>query len=142
MLFIDPECGAHVLPHTADQKRRAQAKKCKAAAGPKVKGNWGPERYIADTGCPYDLIGQQDVHPADRKNIEQADEPISMDTANGPSDIIDKVLPLQSRGLWSVVKPYVMPNNSPAVLAVGRRCMLEGVFLHLECLHRTQARPP
>ena len=46
-------------------------------------GNRGPVRWLADTGCPADLIGLNDMAAGDLQMIEQANDTICFNTAKG-----------------------------------------------------------
>jgi len=83
---------------------------------------------LADTGCPADLIGLNDMTAGDIERIETAAEPICFSTANGPV-WASSTLPLQGMALMEEINPYVM-EQTPAVLSIGRRCMLHGYSFH------------
>jgi hypothetical protein len=83
---------------------------------------------LADTGCPADLIGLNDMTVGDVERIEAAAEPICFSTANGPV-WAGSTLPLQGVSLLEEINPYVM-EQTPAVLSIGRRCMLHGYSFH------------
>ena len=114
-------------------RRRREGRRCLAAAalfdpqqsGSKLEGsNHGPIRWLADTGCPADLIGLNDMTVGDIERIEQTTEPICFRTANGPV-WANFTFPLQGMALMEEIDPYVM-ESIPAVLSIGRRSMLHG----------------
>ena len=43
----------------------------------------GPDRWLADTGASYDLIGEKHLTRKELDNIELSDVTIEMDSANG-----------------------------------------------------------
>ena len=83
---------------------------------------------MGDTGCPADLIGLNDMTVGDVERIEAAAEPICFSMANGPV-WAGSTLPLQGVSLLEEINPYVM-EQTPAVLSIGRRCMLHGYSFH------------
>jgi len=64
----------------------------------------------------------------DIERIETAAEPICFSTANG-TVWAGSTLPLQGMALMEEINPYVM-EQTPAVLSIGRRCMLHGYSFH------------
>ena len=53
---------------------------------------------------------------------------VQLNTANGET-IADQCLPMQVAPLGETVKPLVL-ENTPAVLSIGRRCMIDGYSFH------------
>ena len=90
---------------------------------------FGPQRWLMDTGSPVDLVGKNDI-PAKylESNSKDSDFHVTLNTANGATTA-DKVLPLQVAPLGESVSPLIL-EESPAVLSIGRRCMLDGYEFH------------
>jgi hypothetical protein len=61
-------------------------------------------------------------------DIERIEDPICFSTANGPV-WASSTLPLQGVALMEEINPYVM-ESTPAVLSIGRRCMVHGFSFH------------
>ena len=80
----------------------------------------GPDAWVADTGCGYDLISMDDVPVRFRKLAEMADHTYSFYSATGDT-AASKTIPIQSRALGETVKPLIL-KSTPAVLSIGMRC--------------------
>ena len=89
----------------------------------KAKGNWGPDRWIGDTGSGHDLISRRDLAPADFEGSVEGDG-ITLTTVNGPAYAGTRIK-LQSSALWDEIEPLVLVDT-PAIISVGRRCMMRG----------------
>ncbi len=61
-------------------------------------------RWLMDTGCPYDLTSRENMQPGHECMIEQAEEAIRLNTANGTLDCYD-VVDVQIGPLGAEVKP-------------------------------------
>ena len=89
----------------------------------------GPQRWIMDTGSPFDLVGRNEIPKSYvNKNIAESEFEITLNTANGETDV-NWTLPLQVAPLGETVNPFLL-ENTPAVLSVGRRCMVDGYEFH------------
>ena len=78
------------------------------------------------TGCPFDLIGEDDLQECDKARL--AEEEIILATANGVVQVT-QVVDMQIGPLGEVSTPYVL-KNTPLVLNVGNRCIHQGYGFH------------
>ena len=98
------------------QNRTAGLTALAAKATAKIK------RWLADTGCGYDLISRSDVHKRHTQKANE-DEVITLYTANGPTEVTHKVnLSIGALGESSVM----LLDETPAVFSIGRRVMHNG----------------
>ena len=98
---------------------------CAVAAS---KGEYGPDRWLIDTGSAFDLVGQHDVPDWNLELAEMTEDMIELSTANGRMNV-DKEVLMQVGPLKRHIKPLLL-SNTPPVLSVGKRCMEEGFSFH------------
>ena len=91
-------------------------------------------RWLADTGCPYDLTSWGQV--TEDGVVEDAEEPVVLKTANGPK-LVSKVVNEQVMRLQENIAPYLM-DDSPDVPTVAFRCQEHGYGFHWD---PSSARP-
>ena len=85
----------------------------------------GPNRWLADTGCGFDLVSENDVSEELSSLNRKSSKPLALNTANGEI-VVDREAAIQIPGLQEpVVHPFIL-EITPAVLSVGRRCMKLG----------------
>jgi len=77
-----------------------------------------------DTGSGHDIVTENELSRAELSNAFDRGNGMSFTTANGQVDAALQVK-MQIPHMKGHTEPYVMPE-SPALLSVGRRCMLEG----------------
>jgi hypothetical protein len=99
-----------------------------ASSVPASVFNSGADRWIADTGCGYDLVQQDVVARVKAPRRPCSEETIRLDTANGVVEITEQVV-LNVPELNEEVRACVL-DATPAVLSVGRRCMEHGYAFH------------
>ena len=78
----------------------------------------GPERWIADTGCGDDLIGDNDMTPQDWQDVEPAPKSLCLKSANGPV-CASHIISYQCTTTGEVIDALVM-KDSPLVISIGR----------------------
>ncbi len=85
----------------------------------------GPRRWLMDTGSGHDLISTQDS-----TNLSKSENgtPLTLCTAAGKIKV-RQIAKVMIDSFKHTATPYVLPNT-PAVLSIGRRCMLEGFAFH------------
>ena len=114
-----------VVPRAASRRsRRSKSPVVAAATLSHV------DRWIADTGCGYDLIQLDEVMRNKVVKRPCKGEPIRLDTANGLVEIKEQVA-LHVPEINEEVRACVL-EATPAVLSVGRRCMEHGYAFHWE----------
>jgi hypothetical protein len=101
-----------------------------AVANGNRSGASGERRWLCDTGCPFDLIGQPSIPLNSRSNAIKAKQAVTMETANGTISC-DRVLQMQIIPFNENIEPYIL-EDSPDVLSIGRRCVDEGFSFHWE----------
>ena len=77
--------------------------------------------WIADTGSAQDLVCRSMIP---KETIYHSSQPLELITANGPQSA-DKQASVRVDCLDRDLDPYVLPNT-PAVISVGMRCILDG----------------
>ena len=88
-----------------------------------------PKRlWLCDTGCPYDLVGCKTIPPEDEEIIEPAQNPTTLETANGDVEVVETI-PMQIDALKEVIDPYIL-DETPDVLSIGKRCEEMGYDFH------------
>ena len=97
-----------------------------AVAGRKSCDKLGPDAWVADTGCGFDLISMADVPERFRKYAEKADRTYSFFSANGDTEASQQIQ-IQSRAMGETVRPLIL-KNTPAVLSLGMRCLELGFW--------------
>ena len=107
------------------QKLAAELKiKSTAAAMPAVQ-NLGPGKWLADTGCGFDLVDKADVPDWAMQNfLTELAEPVVLNTANGQV-VCDKTVSLQVGPLCQEIEPLIL-EDTPSVLSIGLRCFKMG----------------
>ena len=89
--------------------------KVPSSAAPLAKGR--PERWLVDTGGGHDLVDRDSVSSAILRTVRPAEHPLTLNTANGPTDVT-KVVSLRVEALGAEVTPLLLAC-SPPVLSVG-----------------------
>ena len=112
------------LAFEAARALHSEVMDCAPCHEPQASGTPGPERWLIDTGCGYDLVGRKDVAPWFQRHATRLPRPIVLTTANGPATVAQSI-ELQVGPLGAHVKPLLLDRTPPA-LSVGRRCMEEG----------------
>ncbi|MCP3676954.1 MAG: hypothetical protein GY721_05020, partial [Deltaproteobacteria bacterium] len=79
-------------------------------------------RWVMDTGSPHDLIARDEVTGDDESTVTRE---FVLRTANGPAHVTTRV---RSRipGMNGAEARYLVLNQTPAVLSIGRRVMENG----------------
>ena len=77
-----------------------------------------------DTGSGHDIVTEAELSRADLSKAFDSVNGMSFTTANGLVDA-GRQVPMQIPNLTESAEPFVMPE-SPPLLSVGRRCMLDG----------------
>ncbi|MCP3677108.1 MAG: zinc finger CCCH domain-containing protein, partial [Deltaproteobacteria bacterium] len=79
-------------------------------------------RWVMDTGSPHDLIARDEVTGDDESTVTRE---FVLRTANGPAQVKTRV---RSRipGMNGAEARYLVLNQTPAVLSIGRRVMENG----------------
>ena len=77
-----------------------------------------------DTGSGHDIVAESELSRAELSKAFDLGNGMSFTTANGLVDAAQQVK-MQIPHMPEETNPFVMPE-SPALLSVGRRCMLEG----------------
>ena len=110
---------AKELGHSVDPPVKQGATPA-AAAG---HTDLGPDKWIMDTGCGFDLIGFEDIPEMNHKimMMSQCSNEIQLHTANGVTTVQNEVL-LQVKYLHEQVTALVL-DSTPPVLSIGKRCM-------------------
>jgi hypothetical protein len=88
-----------------------------------------PRKWLADTGCPYDLVSKKGLSRREMSHIYEGGNSVSLQTANGIKRA-QEVIPMQIAALPSeqTVTPYVL-ESTPDVLSLGYRCQKMGYGL-------------
>jgi len=80
--------------------------------------------WLQDTGTGYDLTSKSKVPKCLRKDIEEAEVHLILDTANGTT-VAKEVVPMQIGVLQENIEPHLL-EETPDVMTVGRRCQEYG----------------
>ena len=86
-----------------------------AMPGPQIEIRW-----LADTGCPFDLVGMRDIPAQDRRHIKKGRTQHSLQTANGVAGTQGRV-DATVESLDEDIEAFVM-GNTPSIVSIGRRC--------------------
>ena len=86
-----------------------------AMPGPQIEIRW-----LADTGCPFDLVGMHDIPAQDRRHIKNGRTQHSLQTANGVAGTQGRV-DATVESLDEDIEAFVM-GNTPSIVSIGRRC--------------------
>jgi hypothetical protein len=81
-------------------------------------------RWMADTGCCFDLISKEDLSREELSRSVKTQVPCRLKTANGNASA-NKTISFNHRSLEGEITAYIM-RSTPTVLSVGKRCMHEG----------------
>ena len=79
--------------------------------------------WILDSGSGYDIVADQAIKGKDRENIKSNDNPARLTTANGELEV-SKSIALETRS--GLTLDALVMEDSPCVLSLGRRCMVDG----------------
>ena len=97
----------------------------KAPAAPATRGI---RYWLADTGCPADLVSEKTLPKDAAACIEVAAVEQNFDTANGELKA-DRTVRMQIEGLDDDCDLYVLADT-PDVISIGRRCVQLGYGFH------------
>ena len=87
-----------------------------AMPGPQVRIRW-----LADTGCPFDLVGMHDIPTQDQCHIKTGRVQHSLQTVNGVAGARGRVdATVESPDEDD--KAFVM-GTTPSIISIGRRCV-------------------
>ena len=88
-------------------------------------GNLLSERFIADTGCGYDLVDSGSVLSAHLTGkLKVLNTPVELATANGTT-VADRYIPLHIPQFPEKVNALLL-EKTPNVISIGLRCMEHG----------------
>jgi hypothetical protein len=101
-----------------------------AASARKVKNGLSPDYrwWLADTGCPYDLVSKDTLPPDALGMMGHSKKGMVIDTCNGQVST-NKTICMQVDELKEQIKPYLL-DSTPDVLSIGRRCVKYGYGFH------------
>ena len=106
-----------------------------AMPGPQIEIRW-----LADTGCPFDLVGMHDIPAQDHRHIKNGRIQHSLQTANGVAGTQGRV-DATVESLDEDIEAFVM-DNTPLIVSIGRRCVDFGYsFRQLRCMTAIPAMP-
>lgn len=126
-------------PSSRRAQRRANVAVCIAMKRQPRLRSWSPPRtpiaavrrqrsdqihWIMDTGSGHDIVTESKLSRAEMSRAFDTESGISFSTANGTVDAARQVY-MQIPNMTEDANPFVMPE-SPPLLSVGRRCMLDG----------------
>ena len=80
----------------------------------------GPQvgiRWLADTGCPFDLVGMHDIPTQDHRHIKNGRVQHSLQTANGVAGTQGRV-DATVESLDEDIEAFVM-GNTPSIISIG-----------------------
>ena len=93
-----------------------------SAATPVQTGN--KVSWLVDSGSEQDLISKSMLHQVNASECKPAPNPVTLTTANGFTEATE-VADVRIKSLLEKCLPYVL-EQTPAVLSVGTRCMIQG----------------
>ena len=93
-----------------------------SAATPVQSG--GKVSWLVDSGSEQDLISRSVLQQINASGSKPAPNPITLTTANGFTEATE-VADVKIKSLLEKCLPYVL-EQTPAVLSVGTRCMIQG----------------
>jgi hypothetical protein len=118
--YSDKQCELPLLTPALPSRKKA----------PAMPVTPGTRYWLADTGCPVDLVGRPTLPAYEADRVEQAAISQNFDTANG-SLPADQTTCMQVEGLPEAIDPYVL-ENTPDVISIGKRCVRYGYGFHWE----------
>ena len=93
-----------------------------SAATPVQTGN--KVSWLVDSGSEQDLISKSMLRQVNASECKPAPNPVTLTTANGFTEATE-VADVRIKSLLEKCLPYVL-EQTPAVLSVGTRCMIQG----------------
>ena len=88
--------------------------------------------YIVDTGAGEHVKSMADLTPEQRKHLKPLQEPVVMNTANGPV-VVDKCIELQLLDLGGArTLTFQVMDNSPSLLSVSKLVLEENFKFYWE----------
>ena len=111
------------------QTRRADGRRVRVVLRPAAASSLsGPLRFIVDSGSCFDIANMKECTRRSLARVIGLDPPLEMSTVNGRVTVT-KGLRIEVPALKKGVDFALMPN-SPSIISLGRRCMLDGYAFH------------
>ena len=105
-------------------RRRFMIRASRMSSLPSAPGQERSIRWLADTGCPIDLIGLNELSSSERTMIRKIGRSHSLQTANGTATTLGSIT-ADMTDIEEVVDAHVM-SNTPSLISIGKRCMEQG----------------
>ena len=122
--FCIPGLSQPVLPGARSSGRRVTLTLKPVAASALS----GPLRFIVDSGSAFDIANSAECSRELLARVINLDPTLEMSTVNGPITVNDRLkndVPALRKGMEFALLP-----NSPSIISLGRRCMLDGFEFH------------
>ena len=88
----------------------------------------GPHKWVADTGPSFDIVPVRECSNDLLSEKVRLKTSVDMQTVNGPL-IVDEGLRIAVPTLEKELDFLLLPN-SPPIISVGKRCMIDGYEFH------------
>ena len=91
---------------------------------PSAPGHERSIRWLADTGCPIDLVGLNELRAGEQSLVKKTGRTHALQTANGTASTLGSIA-ADMQDIDEVIDAHVV-QNTPSLISIGKRCMEQG----------------
>ena len=105
-------------------RRRMMYRASRMSSTPSAPGHERSIRWLADTGCPIDLVGLNELSAGEQSLVKKTGRTHALQTANGTASTLGSIA-ADMQDIDEVIDAHVM-QNTPSLISIGKRCMEQG----------------
>ena len=105
-------------------RRRMMYRASRMSSTPSAPGHERSIRWLADTGCPIDLVGLNELSVGEQSLVKKTGRTHALQTANGTASTLGSIA-ADMQDIDEVIDAHVM-QNTPSLISIGKRCMEQG----------------
>ena len=120
---IDQE-GEYLESKPIRRRMMYRASRMRMSSTPSAPGHERSIRWLADTGCPIDLVGLNELSAGERSLVKKTGRTHALQTANGMGSTLGS-LAADMQDIDEMIDAHVM-QNTPSLISIGKRCMEQG----------------